>query len=271
MPKEFLRHPSGLVGGLLVGLFLLLAAAAPWVATHDPSAGALEDKNLAPLTRGHLLGTNELGQDVFSRLVHGARTSLAIGLGAVLFSMALGIPLGAAAGYFGGKWEALLMRGVDVLLAFPSILLAIAIVASLGRSLSNLILAVGIVGVPAFARQVRASVLVVKQEDYVLAARALGATWPRVLFLSVLPNCLGPILVLATLGLAGAILEAAGLGFVGLGPPVGQPEWGADINLGRKLFLAAPWAMVAPGLGIALATLGFNLLGDGLRDALDNN
>ncbi|MBI4575903.1 MAG: ABC transporter permease [Planctomycetes bacterium] len=263
------RMPSAWAGGLLVGCFLAVAAAAPALAPHDPVRGDERERLTPPGVGGHPLGTDALGNDVYSRVLHGARTSLAIGLASVALAAAVGIPLGAVAGYAGGRLDALLMRGVDVLLAFPGILLAISIMSVLGRSLGWLCLAVGVVGIPAFARQVRAGVLAERALDYVQAARALGARWPRLVFATILPNCLGPIIVLATLGLGSAVLEAAGLGFVGLGPEVGTPEWGSDISLNRNLFQAAPWAVVAPGVAIAAAVLGFNLLGDALRDVLD--
>ncbi|MEE8106687.1 MAG: ABC transporter permease, partial [Planctomycetota bacterium] len=216
-------------------------------------------------------GTDENGFDVFSRLVHGARASLGAALAAVTFALLIGVPLGLYSGWYTGLVDSTIMRAVDVMLAFPSVLLAIAIAAALGGgSIETVVLAVGAVMVPRFIRQVRAAVLQVKHHDYVMAAKALGATDRRILFRTVLPNCIAPILILATLSIGLAILDAAGLSFLGLGPPASSPEWGVMLRKGvRYLERQEQWLVLPPGIAIALTVLGFNLLGDGLRDAFD--
>lgn len=262
------RYPAAAVGGVLVGALLLAALLAPWLAPFDPLAQDLYGR-LQPPTWTHPMGTDEFGRDILSRVLYGARISLRIGLVCISLALSCGTLVGVLAGYYGGWADAVLMRLMDLLLAFPSILLAIGIVAALGPGIENVMVAVGIVLVPQFARLVRASVLTVRQAPYVEAARALGARDSRILVLSVLPNCAAPLTVQASLGLATAILDAAGLSFLGLGaqPPV--PEWGAMLSGGRELLFEAPWVMTFPGLAIFAVALGFNLLGDGLRDMLD--
>ncbi len=263
------RSKTTLAGAALVALVALTAVGADWIATHDPELRQAEFR--APPSAAHWLGTDENGFDVFSRLVHGARASLLAALAAVLFALLLGVPLGLVAGWYGGWIDSALMRCVDILLAFPSVLLAMAIAVGLGGgSLGTVILAVGVVLVPVFVRQVRAAVLQVKTHEYVIAARALGAPDLRILLKTVLPNCAGPILVLATLSTGIAILDAAGLSFLGLGPPATAPEWGVMLTKGvRYLKQREQWLLLPPGLAIAITVLGFNLLGDGLRDAFD--
>jgi peptide/nickel transport system permease protein len=256
---------SGLV---LIGLLLVTAAIAPWVAPHSPIEQDLARRIEAPSAE-HLFGTDDFGRDLFSRVLYGSRISLAVGVVAVLLGLVVGGTLGLVAGYYGGAADLLLMRAVDVLLAFPAILLAIAVVAALGPSLTNAMIAVGITGIPVYARLVRGVVLQVKDLEFVTAARALGARDGRILFRAVLPSCLAPILVQSTLGLATAILDAAGLSFLGLGAQPPTPEWGAMLSQGRQLVLDAPWALTFPGLAILASVLGFNLLGDGLRDLFD--
>lgn len=263
------RNRTALAGAALVGLMALTALGADLIATHDPETRVGEFRK--PPSAEHWLGTDENGFDVFSRLVFGARSSLWTALSAVGFALLIGVPLGLLAGWAGGWLDACVMRVVDVMLAFPSVLLAIAIAAAIGEpSLTTVVLAVGVVMVPRFIRQVRASVIQVSTFEYVVAARALGATTPRILFRTVLPNCLGPILVLATLYTGIAILEAAGLSFLGLGPPETSPEWGVMLTKGVEyLEYSEQWLLLPPGLAISLTVLGFNLLGDGLRDAFD--
>lgn len=272
---------SAQAGALLLGVFAATAILAPWIAPADPMEQSLGDRNRPPWwmegdskkprwsERQYWLGTDDLGRDVLSRVLHGGRFSLTVGVTAVGLSLVLGVPLGAVAGFAGGRAEVVVMRVMDVMLAFPSILLAIAIVGALGPSLENVMLAVGFVGIPAYARQARASVLTVKETEYVQASRAVGASPLRVLCVHVLPNCVAPLLILASLGVATAILDAAGLSFLGLGSEPGTPEWGAMLSEGTRLLMRSPWAAVSPGLAIACSVLGFNLLGDGLRDALD--
>jgi len=263
-----LRNRAAVAGAAWLALLLLLAVGAGLLSSHGPTDKIVERKFEGPSAE-FPLGTDDLGQDLWSRLLHGARISLAVGAISVGIAAAVGVPLGALAGYAGGWVDALVMRLMDVMLAFPSILLAVAIVAALGASLTNVMVAVGVVGIPSYARQVRASVLSVKAEDYVTASRAIGAGHGRVLFRTVLPNCLAPLLVLATLDYGAAILEAAGLSFLGLGPPPGTAEWGKMLAESQNLFSLAPRVVIAPGVAIASAVLAFNLLGDGLRDALD--
>jgi len=263
------RNRTALAGAVLVGVMALTAIGADLIATHDPETRVGEFRS--PPNSEHWLGTDENGFDVFSRLVFGARTSLWTALSAVGFALLIGLPLGLLAGWAGGWLDACVMRVVDVMLAFPSVLLAIAIAAAIGEpSLTTVVLAVGVVMVPRFIRQVRASVIQVSTFEYVAAARALGAGTPRILFRTILPNCLGPIVVLATLYTGIAILEAAGLSFLGLGPPETSPEWGVMLTKGVEyLEYSEQWLLLPPGLAISLTVLGFNLLGDGLRDAFD--
>ena len=262
------KNRLSIVGSVLIGGFLLLAFAAPLIAPSDPMAQALYSR-LAPPTLEHPFGTDDFGRDILSRVIYGARISLRVGVFAVLIALVLGTCIGVVAGYWGGWIDQILMRLMDLLLAFPSILLAIGIVAILGPGLENAMLAIGIVAVPQYARLIRASVLTVRETDYVLAARALGASDWRILCVAILPNCLAPLIVQATLGLATAILDAAGLSFLGLGAQPPTPEWGAMLSQGRELIVRAPWVLTFPGGAIFFTVLAFNLVGDGLRDALD--
>ena len=255
--------------GALLGLgFCVPALLAPWLAPHDPLAldllGALGAPGWA-----HPLGTDEQGADILSRLLFGARISLAVGLATVAVSGTVGIAVGLVAGYAGGWLEQLAMRAVDVLLAFPGLLLAIALVAVLGPGLGNVVLALSALGWTGFARLVRGQVLTVKTRDYVLAARSLGAGHARLMLAHILPNVLAPVLVQASFGIAGAILSEASLSFLGLGAPPGTPSWGAMLAEGRHVLVEAPFVSIFPGLAILLVVLGFNLLGDALTDWLD--
>jgi peptide/nickel transport system permease protein len=248
-----------------------LAAAAilaPLLAHADPLASNLAEAQRPPSLE-HFFGTDKLGRDLFARILYGARISMRIGVIAVAIAMSAGTILGVAAGFLGKAADHAIMGVVDVMLAFPSIILAIAIASVLGPSVEHLTIAIGIVYVPQYARLARASVLEVKGLGYVEAAQAIGASQRRILFRHILPNVLAPLLVQATLGIATATLEAAGLSYLGLGarPPV--PEWGAMLNDARDYWLQAPWALIFPGAAITLMVLGFNLLGDGIRDALD--
>ena len=266
--RQLRKQRLALLGGGILLLLLVVALLAPWLAPYDPLAQNLYQR-LQPPSMSHWLGTDDFGRDILSRIIYGARISLRIGLVTISLALTSGTLLGLVAGYRGGMADMLIMRLMDLMLAFPSILLAIAIVAVTGPGIDNAILAICIVLVPQFARLVRSSVLTVREATYVEAARALGATEPRLLFYSILPNCTAPLIVQATLGLGTAILDAAGLSFLGLGaqPPV--PEWGAMLSGGRELLLQAPWVMTFPGLAIFTVVLGLNLFGDGLRDALD--
>lgn len=265
---RFLRHRLGMTGGIVVAVMLLAAAGAPLWRTQDPLAMQMS-QSLQPPTPQHWFGTDEFGRDVWSRVVYGARLSITVGLASMLLATAAGVPLGAAAGYAGGAFDALMMRGMDAILAFPGLLLAIGLVAALGLGTESGIIAIGVVYVPVFARVTRGAVLVRRQEEYVEAARALGQTDLAILRRHVLPNCIAPVLVQATLGFASAIVIDAGLSFLGAGTPPPAPDWGTMLNEARQFMVSAPHVAVFPGLAISLAVLGFNLLGDGLRDALD--
>jgi peptide/nickel transport system permease protein len=265
---RLLKSKASIVGLIIILILIITALFAPLIATHNPTAQSIPDRYQAP-SGEHLLGTDELGRDIFSRIVYGTRISIQIGLIAVGISMVVGVFLGAIAGYY-GKWvDQIVMRIIDILMAFPSILLAIALVAVLGPNLRNAMIAVGIVGVPQFARIVRSAVLSVKETEFIEAARAIGGKHGRILFRHVLPNSMAPIIVQTTLGIGTAILDAAGLSFLGLGAQPPTPEWGAMLSDGRAAIQNAPWVVAFPGIAIFLFVLGFNLFGDGLRDALD--
>ncbi len=269
--KEFARflrrHKPALAGVTLILLMVTAALGAQWIAPYDPMEG-LQQYNL-PASGDHWLGTDSQGRDLFSRLVWGARYTLLVALAATLLSLVLGTLVGALAGYFGGAVDSFFMRCIDFMMSFPSFLLAVVTVAVLGKSLENLIWAVGVVGIPLFARQVRAEVLRVKALEYVESARALGFGQVRVLLRTVLPNCLSPIIVLGTLGMGSAILDVAGLAFLGLGGDPFVPEWGLILKHGWEESSKGAFQVVVAGLCILGTVLGFNLLGDGLRDWLD--
>jgi len=267
--RRFRQAPGALVGAAVVATIALIALFAGVIAPSDPLA-----QNLAlgaqPPSAAHWFGTDKLGRDLlFSRIVYGARISISIGFVAVGLAITVGTLIGLVAGYAGKRTEAILMGAMDLMLAFPSIILAIGITTILGPSITNLMIAVGIVYVPQYARLARSSVLAVKENEYIEAARAIGVPTPAILARHVLPNILAPLLVQATLGIATAELEAAGLSYLGLGARPPAPEWGAMLNDARDYWIGAPWALIFPGLSITTLVLGFNLLGDGLRDALD--
>lgn len=266
--RRFCAHRGALAGGLAVAALVLAAVLAPWLAPHDPLDGDLSVM-LRPPSRQHLLGTDEQGRDILSRILHGSRLSLLMASGAVLLSLAGGVAVGAAAAHAGGWADLLVMRAVDIMLAFPAILLAIAITAVLGPGLGNVILAVGVVGMPVYARLVRSAVLSLKERDFVVAARAAGLREAGILGRHILPNALSPVLVQASLSFGTALLDAAGLSFLGLGAQPPTPEWGAMLTGAKTYIQVAPWVVTFPGLAIMLGVLGFNLLGDGLRDLLD--
>ncbi len=266
--RRLRRNRAAMVGLIVVGLLALLALLAPLVAPADPIWQNLEVRLLPP-TRQHWLGTDDLGRDLLSRIIYGGRTSLTVGIVSVGIALAVGTVLGLAGGFYRGWSESLIMRSMDIMLAFPATLLAIFIVGIRGPGLNNAMLAIGVINIPIFARIVRGSTLRVRQEDFVEAARALGASQGRILNRHILPNTLAPIIVQTTLSIGAAILEAAGLSFLGLGAQAPTPEWGAMLTNTREFLRDAPWAATFPGLAILLAVVGFNLLGDGLRDALD--
>ena len=266
--RKLLKHRSATIGASIILFFIVIAIFAPLIATHDPRHANIIER-LQGGSASHYLGTDKVGRDIFSRIVYGTRISLKVGLIAMVFSVGFGTFFGATAGYYGGRLDNLIMRVMDMMLAMPSILLAMVIVTILGQSLTNAIIAVSIVYIPQYARILRAAVLKVRELDYVTAARVIGARNSRILLTTVLPNCIAPLIVQATLGIGAAILDAAGLSFLGLGAEIGEPEWGAMLNENRDLIRRAPLAVTAPGIAIFLIVLGFNLLGDALRDALD--
>jgi peptide/nickel transport system permease protein len=266
--RKLLKHRSATIGASIILFFIVVAIFAPLIATHDPRQANIVER-LQGGSASHYLGTDKVGRDIFSRIIYGTRISLKVGLIAMTFSVGFGTLFGAIAGYYGGRLDNLIMRVMDMMLAMPSILLAMVIVTILGQSLTNAIIAVSIVYIPQYARILRASVLKVRELDYVVAAKVIGASNGRILVTTVLPNCLAPLIVQATLGIGAAILDAAGLSFLGLGAEIGEPEWGAMLNENRDLIRRAPLAVTAPGVAIFLIVLGFNLLGDALRDALD--
>jgi len=260
---------SGVLGASLVLLVVGLSLLAPILSPYDPTRDRNLSLRLQPPSAEHRLGTDEIGRDLLRRVWHGGRVSLGIGLGALIIALTVGATIGLWAGYAGGWVDRVAMAAIDVLMAFPGILLAIAIVAVLGPNLSNTMLAIGVTQVPDFARIVRASVLSLRTQEFVVAAEALGAHSPRVILRHLLPNSLSPLLVQGTLAIGSAILSAASLGFLGLGVSAPHPEWGAMIRDGYSHFLRAPWLSLAPGAAIYLTVIGFNLLGDALRDNLD--
>jgi peptide/nickel transport system permease protein len=285
--RRLFQRRSAVVGFIILGILIFVALTAQWLAPYDPTKSMLDVKDYplaVPEKRAspcihllgcpadqpqHIAGTDGNLRDQFSRLLYGSRLSLMVGFSTVTFAIIIGTVLGAIAGYFGGWWDNIIMRVMDVLLAFPSLLLAIAIVTVLGPGLINALLAIGIVSIPAYARVMRASVLSVREMDYVSATRALGGNNLQILFSRILPNALTPLIVQGTLGIASAILDAAALSFIGLGAQPPTPEWGSMLGAERNQVFTAPHLVFYPGLMIMLTVLCFNLIGDGLRDALD--
>ena len=266
--RQLLRNSGAVIGATVLLLLVLTALLAPLIAPFDPIATAPRERTLPPSTR-HLFGTDNLGRDVFSAVVFGTRISLRVGLISVGIGATVGIVLGLLTGFYEGWLDLIMMRLIDVLLAFPGILLAIAIVSVLGPGLNNAMIAVGISSVPRFTRVVRGSVLSAKHHVYVEAARALGAPDRTIMLRHILPNVLAPVIVIGTLGIATAILSAAALSFLGLGAKPPTPEWGAMLSNSRNHLRDAWWWSTFPGLAIMVTVLAMNLLGDGLRDALD--
>jgi peptide/nickel transport system permease protein len=256
----------GRIGGIVTLLIICMALVGPLVSPYDPLDQEIPDRLQSP-SGSHLFGTDALGRDIFSRIINGSRISLTVGIVAVSIALTIGVTLGLIAGYYGGIVDMILMRGVDIMLAFPGFLLALAIIAMLGPNLRNAMIAVGIGSSTGFARLVRGSVLSIKQNDYVVAAHVVGAPSSRIMRAHVLPNALTPVIVLATLELPAAILVAASLSFLGLGAQPPSPEWGAMLVDGRSYIQTAWWLITFPGLAIFVTVLGFNLFGNALQDA----
>lgn len=263
------QNKLAIVGLSIICVLLILAIAAPLIAPHHPTRDYSLANRLAEPSSEYPLGRDELGRCILSRIIYGARISLLIGLIVIGIGLAVGVPLGLVSAYYGGKVDFLVQRVIDTMLAFPGILLALMLVAMLGVGLQNVMIAVGITTIPIYARLVRGSALSIREEQFVEAARVVGGSDARIMFRHVLPNCLAPLIVQSTLHMATAILWAAGLGFLGLGVQPPRPEWGAMLNRGRPYMRVAPHVAIAPGIAIFITVLGFNLLGDGLRDALD--
>lgn len=266
--RRIARNPVALLGLIIIVLYVGIALFAPLLAPHDPIDQNLS-KSFAPLSAENPLGCDEFGRDILSRIIFGARTSLIIQIFSVLIALVTGVFLGAVGGYFGGWLDEGIMRIMDILLAFPGILLALAIVAVLGPDLKNLIIAIGIYSIPQFARITRGSVITVKQSEYVTAARAIGESHLVTIMRYVLPNAISPIIIQTTLRMATVLLTAAGLGFLGLGVQPPQPEWGTMLSTARMYLRSAPLVAVFPGISIMIVVLGFNFFGDGLQDALN--
>lgn len=266
--RSFSKNKVAVVGAGIVVFFILLAVFGPWIAKEGINDQVLADRLLPPSSE-YWLGTDDLGRDILSRIIHGSRLSLTVGFFSVIGSIVVGSILGIVAGYYGRWIDMVISRVFDIMLAFPSILLAIAIVSVLGPSLQNALIAIAIINVPNFGRLIRSKVLSIKEDEYIMAAKAIGMKDIRILYSHILPNSMAPVIVQGTLAIATAILETAALGFLGLGAQAPQPEWGTILADSKNYMQSAPWTMIFPGLAIMFTVLGFNLMGDGLRDALD--
>ncbi|PID14308.1 peptide ABC transporter permease [Sporosarcina sp. P34] len=264
----FRKSKVAVVGAAIVIFFIVLALFGPLVTKEGINEQFMTDR-LQPPSSEYWFGTDDFGRDIFSRIIHGARISLSVGFFSVVGSIVVGSFLGIIAGYYGRWIDTIISRIFDIMLAFPSILLAIAIVSVLGPSLRNALIAIAIINVPNFGRLIRSKVLSIKEDEYITAAKAIGMKDYRILFSHILPNSMAPVIVQGTLAIATAILEAAALGFLGLGAEAPYPEWGKMLADSKDYLQNAPWTMIFPGLAIMLTVLGFNLMGDGLRDALD--
>ncbi|MFV8828105.1 nickel transporter permease [Alkalihalobacterium sp. APHAB7] len=266
--RQLLKNKSAVIGMIIILFFLIIALIAPLISGYAFDETNPQNRLQSPSAE-HWFGTDDLGRDIFSRIAHGARISLWVGFFAVSGALVIGTTLGIIAGYYGRWIDMLISRIFDIMLAFPSILLAIAIVAILGPSLQNALIAIAIINIPIFGRLVRSKVISLREEEYIMAAKAQGMKNGRILIHHILPNSLAPIIVQATLGFGTAILEAAALGFLGLGAQAPTPEWGKMLSDSRQFIQTAPWTVLFPGFSIMLVVLGFNMIGDGLRDALD--
>ncbi|MGN7387349.1 nickel transporter permease [Sporosarcina sp. SAFN-015] len=266
--RRLRKNKAAVVGGVLVLFFILIGIFGPYLTSMDPNSPQIANK-LKPPSAEHWFGTDNYGRDIFTRIIHGMGITMKVGFFSVALGGVVGVFLGIISGYYGGKLDTVIMRIMDILLAFPGILLALAIVSVLGGSLQNVIIAVGIFSVPAFARIVRGSTLTVRKLEYIDAIKALGAKDGRIIFKHILPNVLSPIIVQLTLRIATAVLTASGLAFLGLGAKPPTPEWGAMLSEGRAYMREAPHLVLFPGVMIVIVVLAFNIFGDGLRDALD--
>lgn len=267
--RKLLKNKLAFAGLIIISFMAIVAIFAPVIATHPPNQMDTVNTLTAPGSDGHLLGTDNYGRDLFSRLVYGARISLIVGVLAVGFGALVGTLLGLVSGFYGGWLDSIIMRTMDGLFAFPFILLAITLMTALGNGLTNVIIAIGIANVPGFARLVRGQVLSVKEEEYVEVARSLGSTNSRILFTNILPNCLAPMIVYGTMSIAGAIISEAALSFLGLGVQPPTATWGNILKDGKDFLVLSPHMATLSGLAILLTVVGFNIFGDGLRDALD--
>ena len=270
---RLIRNPTAVLGGVFVPIFVVCAVLAPLIAPYGPKEQNLNLlKNGEPVgpTSGHWFGVDLLGRDEFSRIIYGARFSLLIGVVAVAIGLSIGLLLGSAAGYLGGFIDSAIMRLMDIMLAIPGLLFAIGIVAALGPGLTQIMIAVGVVNIPIFARLLRGSILAQRENDFVLAARSVGVPRRAILFSHILPNAISPVIVQGTLPMATAIIDVVGLGFLGLGPQdPATPEWGTMLTDVNSYLNIAPFLAIIPGIAIVVSVLGFNLIGDGLREALD--
>ncbi|MBC5635533.1 ABC transporter permease [Ornithinibacillus sp. BX22] len=266
--KKFRKNKAAVIGGILLFFFILVSLIGPYFVPYPEDSGDLVNK-LAPPSADHWFGTDHHGRDIFSRIIEGMSITLRVGFSSVILGAIVGTVIGIISGYYGGRVDSIIMRCMDVLLAFPGILLALAIVSVLGGSIQNVIIAIAIFSIPVFARIVRGSTLAVKKLEYIDAVKALGASDLRIIFKHILPNTLSPLIVQITLSIATAILTATGLSFLGLGakPPI--PEWGAMLSDGRNYLYSAPHVSFFPGIAIVIVVIAFNILGDGLRDAFD--
>jgi peptide/nickel transport system permease protein len=266
--KRLIRNKLAVLGALLLLFLITVALLAPWVATHNPLKMNIKER-LQPPSQTHFFGTDGYGRDLFSRVVYGAAIALRVGFLSIAVAMSAGIILGLISGYYRGWIDAIIMRIMDAILSFPIILLAIGIMAVLGAGFANLMIALGLVYTPRFARLVRSSVLSVREKEYIEAARVTGCSDFTILFVHILPNCWAPVIIQATISFGYAILWEAALSFLGLGAPPPSPSWGSLLADGKEVLTRAPWMTYFPGLAIAMAVLALNLFGDGLRDVLD--
>ena len=263
-----IRNKAAMVGLIIIVFLILIAFFGKFIMPYDPYSGELSQSLKAPSLQ-HLMGTDEQGRDILSRVIDGTRISLRVGISAVAIALTMGILLGSISGYYSGKIDMFIMRIMDIMLAFPSLLLAIAFMAALGKGIDKAIIAISIVTIPEYARIIRGTILSVKENEYIQAARVIGNNDAAIIFRHILPNVISPIIVRATLGISTAILETSALGFLGLGVQPPLAEWGSMLGAGRGYFNNAPYIVIFPGIAITITVLAFNLLGDGLRDALD--